>query len=122
MAAERLFTAREVALIVDHFGGDGAAFSAHVDADDWDVLNVGVEARHEYIVSGAPGYPDPYSVWPPTEDEAIKFARDHDRNAVTGERVKPTIRHRLVTAWAVVDYDMDLVALGEGRRPDGDPA
>jgi hypothetical protein len=42
VSSVRVFTADEVAIIVAWFGGDADRFQMHVDADDHEVLNVGM--------------------------------------------------------------------------------
>ena len=48
--------------------------------------------QREYIVCHARGYPDPYRVWPPTQERAEEFQRGHGG----------TIKTRLVTEWTAV--------------------
>jgi hypothetical protein len=45
----RVFTADEVALIVAWFGGREERFRAHIEADERDVLNVGVDVFPEQL-------------------------------------------------------------------------
>lgn len=59
------------------------------------------EVSEEFIVCGAAGYPDPFRPHPNTLEEARRFARDHSVNA-TGERLRPVVRRRLVSEWAVI--------------------
>lgn len=58
--------------------------------------------REEFIVCYAPGYPDPFTPWPNTLENAIRFRDDHQRGG-DGRTYNPKIKRRLVSDWEWVE-------------------